>query len=149
LNKKTIVSIRFGKKDPMRITESEWETFRHLVDYFNVSESALVETALRYTKRNSSVTIGKYVFEEETFCRYAGIGSGLDCLIQSLRRGRLEKPIKIKSEGLAIDLPTDTRVRYDAPYIIRIEPDANTRIHLDLAEKIFVIDDGERFEICC
>lgn len=145
---KSIKSVRFPDKPGERITADEWELFRPLASYFVISDSGLVEAALRYATKQRKPSV-HYSFNQKSFDDMCHRISGLTLLLPSMSAGRTNVPIQIASRNLRIMLPAGTMIRFYPPYIISAEPTYQLRINIDLSERSTIMWKNNHVEIHC
>lgn len=137
MSEKQIVSARWSTKRANYMTESEWDEFSQYAPYFDISNSELVECALKYEKQLSGrVTL--YCFDSNSFASMCHRIDGLAVLKDSLERGLLNRQMRMIAVDAEMVLPKDALIRYYPPYIISIEPSSIMRINIDLSEPVSI-----------
>lgn len=150
MSKKKHVSVRF--KDTLsdgRITFPEWEEFKGLANYFDISDDLLVEAALKYyycpqKPNNVPQQTDK---NNELLAELLGRYPSLNCLLPSLANGRLDNKVTICREKNHFIVPAGTEVYYYPPYLISFEVFYQIRITLDLTEPFSIKQNGSNIVI--
>ncbi|HPF30407.1 MAG TPA: hypothetical protein PLZ77_09945 [Lachnospiraceae bacterium] len=146
---KEIISVRFGDNSHERMTADEWQIFRRLSEYFDISEGALVEAALHYEVEVSAPSNERYRFDSANFDEICIRITGLSGIRSSLNVGKLDRDVMINSPGLSIVVPQESIIRYIPPYVLSIEPTYQVRINIDLSHNVSIVENGKRLIIAC
>lgn len=148
--KKRHVSVRFKDiSSDARMTTWEWERFKRLADYFDVSDDTLVEAALRYRRYvQKKIDIPQQMEKnnglfDELFVRYPA----LKCLLTSLCNGFLDKKVILSRGNNEVYLPAGIEVRYYPPYLLSLEVSHQIRMTLDLTQPFSISHDESKITI--
>jgi len=144
MQNKQHISIRIKESEERqgRICKQEWDEFKKLCSYFHKSADYLIESALSFSKLEKHERQTEYIFYKKKFVEQCNHHVGLEKLIDSLEKTILDKTIKIINNGATILIDHDyIPIYYFPPYIITFETSFETRVTLDLSNKLEIIED--------
>lgn len=144
------VSVRFKEmSEDGRISFEEWEEFKRLADYFDISDDALVEASLKYEKSKGEIntqhrrTEQNHVPLDELRINYPM----LECLIPSLSSGVLNKKMIFSRGESYFVVPAGVELHYYQPFLLSFEVSYQIWLTLDLSQPFTINDVGNKISI--
>ncbi|MGI6317823.1 MAG: hypothetical protein ACOX1J_03690 [Dethiobacteria bacterium] len=144
------VSVRFQEiSKGGRMSSGEWEEFKRLANYFNISDDLLVEYSLKYEKSRQKTndphqhTEQSHVPSEELRVNFPM----LKCLFPSLSSGVLDKKVIFSRGESYFVVPPGVEVHYYKPFLLSFEVSYQIRLTLDLTQPFTVSCEGNTVTI--